>query len=182
MTTLPGANKALIVIDAQNIILKDCYQRDQKVAKMAEAVVAARARAIPVIWIQHSDQDILEGSQDWQIVSELSPEASEMVIGKHYRSSFVDTDLHQKLQGLGVGHILVCGAESNNCVRHTIHSALELGYDVTLLQDAHTAVSFEWNGLIVDAPRVIDEQNTNFMDYQLPGRKAQSKPVAEAAF
>jgi len=182
MTTLPGANKALIVIDTQNIILKDCYQRDQKVAKMAEAVVAARARAIPVIWIQHSDQDILEGSQDWQIVSELSPEESEMVIGKHYRSSFIDTDLHQKLQGLGVGHILVCGAESNNCVRHTIHSALELGYDVTLLQDAHTAVSFEWNGFIVDAPRVIDEQNTNFMDYQLPGRKAQSKPVAEAAF
>lgn len=105
-----------------------------------------------------------------------------MVIGKHYRSSFVDTDLHQKLQDLGVGHILVCGAESNNCVRHTIHSALELGYDVTILQDAHTAVSFEWNGFKVDAARVIDEQNTNFMDYQLPRRRAQTKPVAEASF
>lgn len=182
MTTLPNANKALIVIDAQNIILKDCYQRDQKVAKMAEAVVKARASAMPVIWIQHSDQDILLGSQDWQIVSELAPDETEIVIGKHYRSSFVDTDLHQRLQEIGVGHILVCGAESNNCVRHTIHSALELGYDVTLLQDAHTAVSFEWNGFKVDAPRVIDEQNTNFMDYQLPGRRAQSKPVAEAAF
>lgn len=182
MTTLPGTNKALIVIDAQNIILKDCYQRDQKVVKMADAVDRARAAGIPVIWIQHSDQDIIEGSKEWEIVLELTPNAMEEVIGKHYRSSFVETSLHQRLQELGVGHIVVCGAESNNCVRHTIHSALELGYDVTLLQDAHTAVSFEWNGFIVDAPRVIDEQNTNFMDYQLPGRKARSIPVAEAAF
>lgn len=182
MTTLPGANKALIVIDAQNVILKDCYQRDQKIEKMKDAVAKARANAVPVIWIQHSDQDIIQGSQDWEIVPELRADQAEVMIGKHYRSSFVETDLHQVLQGLGVGHILVCGAESNNCVRHTIHSALELGYDVTLLQDAHTAVSFEWNGFKVDAPRVIDEQNTNFMNYVLPGRKAQSKTVAESAF
>lgn len=182
MTTLPGANKALIVIDAQNVILKDCYKRDQKVAKMNEAVAKARAKAIPVIWIQHSDQDILQGSQDWQIVPELHPDQTEIVVGKHYRSSFTDTELHQVLQGLGVGHILVCGAESNNCVRHTIHSALEMGYDVTLLQDAHTAVSFEWSGFKVDAPSVIDEQNMNFMNYELPGRKAQSMTVAESAF
>lgn len=182
MTTLPGTKKALLVIDAQNVILRDCYQRDQKVAKIAEAITKAREVMLPVVWIQHSDQDIIEGSQDWQIVPELSPNSSEKVLGKHYRSSFVDTKLHQELQDLGVGHIFVCGAESNNCVRHTIHSALDLGYDVTLLQDAHTAVSFEWNGLIVDAPRVIDEQNTNFLSYQLPGRQAQAKPVGEVDF
>ena len=182
MTTLSGTKKALLVIDAQNVILRECYQRDQKVAKISEAISKARQAMVPVVWIQHSDEDIIEGSQDWQIVPELSPSAAEKIIGKHYRSSFVETELHMQLQGLAVGHIIVCGAESNNCVRHTIHSALELGYDVTLLQDAHTAVSFEWNGFIVDAPRVIDEQNTNFMAYQLPGRQAQVKPVAEADF
>jgi len=182
MTTLSGTKKALLVIDAQNVILRECYQRDQKVAKISEAISKARQAMVPVVWIQHSDEDIIEGSQDWQIVPELSPSAAEKIIGKHYRSSFVETELHMQLQGLAVGHIIVCGAESNNCVRHTIHSALELGYDVTLLQDAHTAASFEWNGFIVDAPRVIDEQNTNFMSYQLPGRRAQVKPVAEADF
>jgi nicotinamidase-related amidase len=182
MTILPGSRKALIVIDAQNVILKDCYERDLKVAKISEAIVKARAAALPVIWIQHSDEDITVGSQDWKIVPELAPISGENIIGKHFRSSFVDTELHEKLQELGVGHILVCGAESNNCVRHTIHSALDLGYDVTLLQDAHTAVGFEWNGFKVDAPRVIDEQNTNFMSYQLPGRRAESRPVAEASF
>ncbi len=182
MTTLPSNKSALVVIDAQNVILQDCYQRDQKVAKMVEAVSKARSASVPVIWIQHSDQDIVEGSPGWQIVSELTPKPGEQSIGKHYRSSFIETNLHEVLQGIGVGHILVCGAESNNCVRHTIHSALDLGYDVTLIQDAHTAVSFEWDGLVVDAPRVIDEQNTNFMSYQLPGRKAQAIAAQELVF
>ena len=182
MTTLSGNRKALLVIDAQNVILRECYQRDQKVEKISEAISKARQAMVPVIWIQHSDEDIIEGSQDWQIVPELLPNAAEKIIGKHFRSSFVETELHNELQGLAVGHIIVCGAESNNCVRHTIHSALELGYDVTLLQDAHTAVSFKWNGFIVDAPSVIDEQNINFMSYQLPGRQAQVKSVAEADF
>ena len=179
---MSGNNKALLVIDAQNVILKECYQRDQKVERISEAISMARKAMTPVIWIQHSDEDIIEGSQNWQIVPELLPSSSEKNIGKHYRSSFVETELHNELQGLAVGHIIVCGAESNNCVRHTIHSALELGYDVTLLQDAHTAVSFKWNGFIVDAPSVIDEQNINFMSYQLPGRQAQVKSVAEADF
>lgn len=182
MTTLPNTNKALLVIDAQNVILKDCYQRDEKLAKLAQAVEKARANRTPVLWIQHSDQEIIEGSQDWEIVDELSPEQNEPVIGKHFRSSFVETDLHVRLQAIGVGHIIVGGAESNNCVRHTIHSALDLGYDVTLLQDAHTAISFEWGGFVVDAARVIDEQNINFMNYQLPGRRAQALTVAEADF
>ncbi len=182
MTTLPGGDKALIVIDAQNIILENCYLRDDKVAKMSQAVAKARSATVPVIWIQHSDEDIVEASQDWNIVPELVPDSNEIRIGKHFRSSFVDTNLHHKLQELGIGHLVICGAESNNCVRHTIHSALDLGYDVTLLQDAHTAVSFEWNGFVVDAQRVIDEQNINFMSYQLPGRRAESTPVSELVF
>jgi hypothetical protein len=57
-----------------------------------------------------------------------------------------------------------------------------MGYDLTLISDAHTTTGFEWNGYIVDAARVIDEQNTNFMGYSLPGRTAQAVSVTELSF
>lgn len=179
MTTLPNSITAMLVIDAQNVILRDCFNRDQKVRNMAKAIDYCRQKQTPVLWIQHSDADIKAGSPDWQIVPELRPVPGEPLINKHYRSSFVDTNLHETLQKIEVGHLIIARAESNNCIRHTIHSALDLGYDVTLLGDAHTAVSFEWDGLVVDAERVIDEQNLNFMNYQLPGRVARVVTVAD---
>jgi hypothetical protein len=58
-------------------------------------------------------------------------------------------------------------------------AGLEAGYDVTLIADAHTTTGFEWNGFIIDAARTIDEQNTNFMGYELPGCSASAVKVAE---
>ncbi len=179
MTTLPNSNTAMLVIDAQNVILKDCYQRDQKVNNISKAIEYCRRNQTPVVWVQHSDSDITQGSAEWEIVPELKPSPGESLVNKHYRSSFVDTNLHETLQNMQVGHLIIAGAESNNCIRHTIHSALDLGYDVTLLGDAHTAVSFEWDGLAVDAEKAIDEQNLNFMNYQLPGRSAKVVKVAD---
>lgn len=169
----------MVVVDAQRVILGGCLEPQDKTNKIAEAVAWARENSIPVIWIQHSDEDIVRGSEGWQLVDGLVPASTEAVVEKHFRSSFVDTNLNEILQGLGVGKIYVCGAESNFCIRHTIHSALEIGYDVILLRDAHTAASQEWDGLIVDAQRVIDEMNFNFMDYRLPGRSVKSEYVSE---
>lgn len=179
MTTLGGGNQALLVIDPQNVILRDAYRRDETIAKISEAIEKARKSSVPVIWVQHSDEEIVAGSEDWNFVSDLNPRPSEPLVEKHFRSAFVETNLHEILQGLDVGHVVVCGAESNNCIRHTSHSALELGYDVTLVRDAHTTTSFEWDGLVVDAARVIDEQNTNLMSYRLPGRAAQVIATAD---
>jgi hypothetical protein len=58
-------------------------------------------------------------------------------------------------------------------------AGLEAGYDVTLIADAHTTTGFEWNGFIVDAARTIDEQNINFMRYDLPDCSANAVKVAE---
>jgi nicotinamidase-related amidase len=182
MTTLNRPGSALVVIDVQNIIVAEAYKRDQIVANIKSAVEKAREASIPVIWIQHSDEDIVRGSDDWQIVLELSRLPDEELVEKHYRSSFVETNLAQLLEEKGVGHLYLCGAETNMCVRHTSHSALEQGYDITLIEDAHTCTGFEWNGYVVDAAKVIDEQNTNLLNYNLPGRKARVVPVTELAF
>jgi nicotinamidase-related amidase len=179
MTTLPNNNSALVVVDAQRVILSGCHDHEEKTKKIIDAVDLARQKNIPIIWIQHSDGEIIRGSDEWKLVQGLVPLANEQIIEKHFRSSFVETDLHSTLQSLGVGTIYLCGAESNFCIRHTIHSAIEIGYDVILLRDAHTAASQEWDGLIIDAQRVIDEMNFNFMDYRLPGRSVKSEYVSD---
>jgi nicotinamidase-related amidase len=170
---------ALIVIDVQVNVVKDAYKRDEKVANMATAVAKARAASIPVIWVRHSAEDLPLGSDGWQIVPELIPLAGEPIIEKKYRSTFLETNFESVLADLKVGHLFTCGAETNNCVRHTSMAGLEAGYDVTLIADAHTTTGFEWNGFIVDAARTIDEQNINFMGYDLPHCSANTAKVSD---
>ena len=182
MTTVNRNNSALLVIDVQVGVVAEAFKRHEVVANIAAAVEKARAANVPVIWVQHSDDGLVYGSTDWEITPELVPEAGEQVVHKKFRSSFVETNLEALLDSSGVGHLIICGAETNNCVRHTCHAALEAGYDITLIEDAHTTTGFEWNGYVVDASRVIDEQNTNLMGYKLPGRGAEVLPLAKLSF
>ncbi|MFM5905664.1 MAG: isochorismatase family protein [Micrococcales bacterium] len=182
MTTLNRSQSALLVIDVQVGVVAEAYKRDQVVATIRDAVTQARSAGVPVIWVQHSEEEMPIDSDGWQIVPELEPKPEEQIIRKIYRSSFEDTNLEEVLAQANVGHLLVCGAESNNCLRHTSHTALERGYDVTLISDAHTTTGWEWNGLVVDAARVIDEQNGNFYSYQLPGRTAKAVPLEKIEF
>ena len=173
---------ALLVIDVQVGVMAGAFERDVKIANMSNAIGKARAERVPVIWVQHSDEEMVLESAEWEIVSELSTLPEEPKVSKSFRSSFEETNLEEVLEGLGVSHLFLCGAQTDNCVRHTSHAALEKGYDITLISDAHTTTGFEWNGYIVDAARVIDDQNSNFLDYELPGRKARAVPVAELSF
>jgi nicotinamidase-related amidase len=177
MSERPGS--ALVVIDVQVGVVAEAYARDEKIANMVTAVAKARAASIPVIWVRHSEEELPIGSPQWEIVPELVPSAGEEIIEKTFRSTFVETNFEEVLSKLKIGHLYICGAETNNCVRHTSMAALEFGYDITLIEDAHTTTGFEWNGYAVDAARTIDEQNINFMGYQLPGRSAQTKKVAD---
>jgi len=181
MTTLGRTRSALLVIDVQNEVVANAYQRDEVVANIGRALERARANTTPVIWVQHSDEYLPIDSPGWRIVPELEPTKGEPVVRKLYRSSFEDTDLEELLAKADVGHLFICGAETNNCVRHTSHAALERGYDVTLLHDAHTTTGYEWNNTMLEASQIIDEQNSSFWQYQLPGRSASIAAAADAA-
>jgi nicotinamidase-related amidase len=170
---------ALIVIDVQVNVVADAYLRDEKVANMASAVTKARAASIPVIWVRHSAEDLPLHSDGWQIVPELIPLEGEEIIEKTFRNTFIETNFEEVLAAKKISHLYICGAETNNCVRHTSMGALDLGYDITLIEDAHTTTGFEWNGYAVDAARTIDEQNINFMGHKLPHCEANTKKVAE---
>jgi nicotinamidase-related amidase len=139
MTTLENRpHTALLVLDMQNGVVDGAYERDAVVATIARLVERARADGVPVVWAQHADDNIVRGSDGWRIVPELSPGDAEPLVEKAYSDAFEDTGLESALAGLGVGRLVVVGAQTDECIRSTLHGAIVRGYDATLVSDAHT--------------------------------------------
>jgi nicotinamidase-related amidase len=139
MTTFQGRpNTALMVIDVQNGVVTGVHDRDGVVGRIAGLVDRARAEHVPVVWVQHNDDVLQHGNDAWRIVGELSPNDSEPVVQKRFGDSFEGTDLEAVLAEREVGRVVVTGAQSDACIRATLHGALVRGYDVTLVGDAHT--------------------------------------------
>lgn len=175
MSTFPERpNAALLVIDVQNDVVAESFERNVRIANINSLVNSAREKNIEVIWVQHSDHELISGSSGWEIVSELVPQNSEPVIHKSFRSSFEATNLDEVLADQKIGHLVICGAQTNWCIRNTVHAAFERGYDVTLVSDAHTTSDEEWPDGIMSAERMITELNHSCTDYELPGRKVRA--------
>ena len=172
MTTLGNRPAtALLVIDVQNAAVDGSYQRNAVVANIGSLVEKARREHVPVIWVQHSDEELERGSGDWQIVPELNPDGSEPLVEKHYGDSFEDTTLENVLSGLGVGRLVVVGAQTDACIRSTLHGAFARGYDATLVSDAHTTEDqTKWGAPPPD--QVIAHTNLYWTYQTAPGRTA----------
>jgi nicotinamidase-related amidase len=139
MTTLSDRpHTALLVIDVQNGVVDGAHERDRVVANIGSLVDRARAEEVPVVWVQHADQGLQRDSEQWQYVPELRRRDDEPLVHKSFGDSFEDTDLEQVLAGSGVGRLVVTGAQTDMCIRSTIHGAFARGYDVTLVGDAPT--------------------------------------------
>lgn len=181
MSTLADrTNTALLVIDVQNGVLAQAHERDAVIARIAALVDRARAQQTPVVWIQHSSAELKKDSDEWQLVSELVPGDGEPVVHKRYGDSFEATDLDQVLAGLAVGRVVVSGAQTDACVRSTLHGAFVRGYDVTLAADAHTTEDLsEWGAPSPD--KVIAHTNLYWQYQDAPGRKAEVAPAAEVS-
>jgi nicotinamidase-related amidase len=172
MTTLENRpNTALLVVDVQNGVVAGAHERDSVVANIGSLVEKARQEQVPVVWVQHVDDELAQGSDDWRIVPELVPDDAEPQVQKHYGDSFEDTNLETVLSDLGVGRLVVTGAETDACIRSTIHGAFTRGYDTTLVGDAHTAGDkSKWGAPPVD--QVIAHTNLYWTYQSAPGRKA----------
>ena len=182
MATLENRpNTALLVIDVQNAAVERAHQRDAVVANVSSLVDRARREGVPVVWVQHSDEVLARGSEGWQIVSELSPGESEPLVEKEYGDSFEDTNLEDVLSELEVGRLVVVGAQTDWCVRSTLHGALARGYDATLVSDAHTTDDqTEWGAPPPD--QVISHTNLYWTHQSAPGRAAGTVTTQEVDF
>ena len=182
MTTLRNRpNTALLVVDVQKGVVAAAHERDAVVANVARLVEKARKERVPVVWVQHSDEQMPKGSDDWKIVPELAPSPAEPLIEKNYGDSFEDTTLETVLSELGVGRLVVVGAATDACIRSTIHGAFTRGYDATLVKDAHTTEDQTAWG----APppgQVIAHTNLYWTYQTAPGRKAGTVETKDVDF
>jgi nicotinamidase-related amidase len=182
MTTLENRpNTALVVIDVQNGVVAGAYERDAVVANVGSLVEKAREEGVPVVWVQHNDAGLARGSDEWRIVPELAPDEAEPLVEKSYGDSFEDTDLESVLSGLGVGRLVVVGAQTDACIRSTLHGAFVRGYDATLVGDAHTTEDLTAWG----APppgQVIAHTNLYWNDQSAPGRTAGTVETKDVDF
>ena len=157
------------------------HDRNGVIANINTLVGKARAQDVPVVWVQHSDDHLLRGSEGWQYVPELVRHESEPLVHKSYGDSFEGTELEALLAEHRVGRLIVTGAQTDTCIRSTIHGAFVRGYDVTLVGDAHTTEDLSAYG----APppeQVIAHTNLYWQEQSAPGRQAGTVVTAEVSF
>ena len=113
------------------------------------------------------------------------PAEGENRIYKKYNSSFEQTNLEDPLAALGATRIVLVGAATNWCIRATAYGALDRGYDMTLLKDAHTTESIErldFPGEIIEAKNIIRELNIATKWLSCSGLKNATLTVEELNF
>ena len=176
MATVREGNKGvLVVVDVQVGVVSEAWDAPRVITNVARTVERARDHGVPVIWVQHASDELPHGSPPWQWVPELVPNllpsANELLIHKQFNSSFEQTTFEEELARLGVTHITLAGAMTNWCIRATAYGALERGYDLTLVKDAHTTANVDLgNGKMIEATNIVTELNIAMTWLRYPGR------------
>jgi nicotinamidase-related amidase len=182
MTTLtnrPGI--ALLIVDVQEGVVEGAHKRDEVVANIAALVQKARREEVPVVWVQHFDENLIRGSDPWRLVPELDRDEAEPLIEKSYGDAFEDTALETVLSDRGIGRLVVVGAQTDACIRSTLHGALARGYDALLVADAHTTEDqTQWGA---PPPEQVIAHTNLYWTYQTaPGRTAGTSETDDVEF
>jgi nicotinamidase-related amidase len=182
MTTLTDRpNTGLLVVDVQNGVMQASVDAEPVIANIVTLVEKARAAGTEVVWVQHSDDELPRGSEPWEYVPELVRRESEPLVHKIYGDSFEGTDLEEVLAARGIGTLVVAGAQTDMCIRSTLHGALARGYDATLVADAHTTEDLSAYG--APPPEQVIAHTNLYWQYQTaPGRTAGTVRTAEVDF
>jgi len=183
MTTLTDRPRtALLVVDVQNGVVAGTHNRDAVITNINTLVDKARAEGVPVVWVQHSGEGLARDSDEWQLVPELADRvAPEPLVHKQYADAFEETDLEDVLAGQRVGRVVLTGAQTDECIRSTLHGAIVRGYDATLVGDAHTTEDLAAYG----APppeQVVAHTNLYWRFHKAPGRTAGTVETADVDF
>ena len=182
-TIRPGKRSVLVVVDVQVDVVRNAWERSRVIGNVALAVEQARAQGVPVVWVQHEDEDMPRGSAGWQWVPELAPREGDVRIFKRFPSSFEDTPLEAELARVGATRIVLAGAQTNWCIRATAYGALDRGYDLTLVRDAHTTDPVDLGeGRTIPVEHLVADLNLAMTWLAYPGRKPSVAKAAELDF
>jgi nicotinamidase-related amidase len=182
-TIRDGKKTVFLVVDVQVGVMRSAWDSARIIKNIGAAIEHARRQGIPVLWVQHTDDELIYGSPDWQLAPELSPAEGEIRISKRFNSSFEQTSLEETLARLGATHIVLAGAATNWCIRATAYGALDRGYDLTLVNDAHTTETMEFeDGVKIEAADIVRELNIAMKWLSYPGRTNGTASAGEIDF
>lgn len=177
------SKSALLVVDAQVGVLSAVWDSKRVVGNIETLVAKARAAGVPVVWVQHSDRELEYGSESWKLAPNFVPSATELVVHKKFNSSFANTDLESKLKALGVSRLVLAGAATNWCVRATAYAAVDRGYNLALVSDAHSTEPIPLpGGKVVPAEAIVADLNTVFEWLSVPNVRTEVLSTANVTF
>lgn len=153
----PGRRPALILVDFVKAYFEPGAQLymglDSCLHSAARILIAARKAGILIV---HTQVSFSEGGVDGgvffhkidalkhfvgnaplgEIMPEVKPLSSEVVIVKQYASSFFGTTLASTLQANGVDTLIVTGVSTSGCVRATAVDAIQHGFIPLVCREA----------------------------------------------
>ena len=168
-----------MVVDVQNAVVARAHDRDRIVQNIAMLVDKARQAGVPVIWVQHHDTELVKGSAEWQYVPELVMDDGEPVVHKSYNDAFEETTLEDELVSREIDSLVIVGAQTEWCIRSTLHGAIARGYNALLVSDAHTTNDMSPE---IPATSIIELTNTYWHWHSVPGRTAGTEETADVSF
>lgn len=175
----------VLVIDVQRAVVEGSVDVPGVIERINHLIGRARERGTPLVFVQHEedeDPSLRHGSEGWQFVPGLAYSPGDVVVAKRFRDSFADTTLEEHLRATSTGHLVITGSQSDYCVQTTALSALQHGYDVTLVSDAHTTCSTGPADGAIDGASVIAFINGHFATLSYPGRRIVVAPADEVAW
>ena len=137
--------EALIVIDMQKAF-QYSYNFNDLIQKINNRIFDYRQANLPIIFIQHNDQDVVRGSDLWQLSNKLDKQEGDTVIEKFHPNAFYQTNLSKVLMSNSIKTIEICGAQTEYCCNATIVMAHGLGYKIIMEHDMTT--TFDNNYMI----------------------------------
>ncbi|MBW4077337.1 MAG: cysteine hydrolase [Acidobacteria bacterium] len=183
--TLTPPLATLLVIDVQRGVVQDAIDVPGVLGRINTLLLRARDLGAPVIFVQHEENDdpqLTRGTPGWEFADGLDYQESDPIVAKTFRDSFANTTLDELLQKFGSTKLIVTGAQSDYCVQTTALSALQHGYDVTLVSDAHTTCATGPHEGSIAGGAVIDFINGHFASLSYPSRSVEVLSAAKVTF
>ncbi|MGH4123450.1 MAG: cysteine hydrolase family protein [Clostridium sp.] len=153
---------ALLIVDVQVAMFsyqdEALYNGENVLNNILSLLNKARLTKTPVIFIQHTsteDDVFSKGKNTWDIHPKIKPIINEKVIEKTTCDSFFKTTLHEELQKRGIEKLVIVGMQTEYCIDTTCRRALSMGYEIILVQDAHST----FDGNILKALQIIEHHN-----------------------
>jgi nicotinamidase-related amidase len=179
--------KALVIIDVQEGILPEkgserpaVRQRfDEVRGRIFGLVGEARRQGLPVVFVQHDGEPghrLETGTPGWEICDDLGRTNDDIVVNKTACDSFYETDLQDVLARRGIRHLVVGGLMTQYCVDTTCRRAVSLGYDVTLVADAHTTADMPK----LNVEQIVDHHNALLDGFDAGTAMIRVRPASEA--